>query len=99
MFIHSQNKFKRWVFILFVYMCVFQVVNQKVILLLDMILPVRIQQFWKNLQKDTFESNTKHSFIDALTWHEETSWKAPMPTASSKKQVSTRKLPGLLFLI
>lgn len=45
--------------------------------------------------------NTKQSFVDALTWHrhEQTSWKSPLQTESSKKQVATRKLPGLLFLI
>ena len=38
-------------------------------------------------RKKTFKFNTKQSFVDALTWHgpEETSWKAPMQTASSKK--------------
>ena len=72
--------------------------SQQIILLLDTILPVSIQQFWKNLQEETF--NTKQSFVGALTLHgQETFWKAPLQTASVKKQVSTRKLPGLLFLI
>lgn len=74
--------------------------SQQIILLLDTILPVSIQQFWKNLQEETFKFNTKQSFVGALTWHgQETFWKAPLQTASVKKQVSTRKLPGLLFLI
>ena len=50
-------------------MCWSRVVNQQVTLLLDMIVPVPIQQFWKNLPKKTFKLNTKQSFAEATAWH------------------------------